>query len=111
MLGALTREGLISDGRFAEFFVRSRVEKGYGPLRIRHELRQRGIAEDLIAESLAVYAAEWSSRAANVRRKQFGAALPEEIKDRVRQSRFLQYRGFTSDQVRALLGAGSSDLE
>ncbi len=111
MLAALTRQGLLSDGRFAEFFVRSRVEKGYGPVRIRHELRQRGIAEALIGECLAGYAAEWSSRAASARRKRFGAVLPERTKDKAQQSRFLQYRGFTPEQVRALLGAGGSELE
>ncbi len=102
-IGALTEEGLLSDARFAEFFVRGRVDKGYGPLRIRHELRERAIDDALIVEALAPYESEWSSRAATARCKRFGTRLPVAMRDRARQSRFLQQRGFTTDQVRALL--------
>lgn len=105
----LTDEGLLSDGRFAESFVRSRVEKGYGPVRIRHELQQRAIEDAVIVESLERYASEWFSRAATARRKRFGALLPEDVKERARQSRFLHYRGFTSDQVRTLMDARYPD--
>lgn len=106
---ALTETGLLSDARFAASYVRSRVERGYGPLRIRQELRQRAIDEDLIGHSLDRYASEWFSRAATARRKRFGATLPDTLADRARQSRFLQYRGFTSEQVGALLDARDSD--
>jgi regulatory protein len=34
-----------------------------------------------------------------VRHKRFGSELPEDFKERARQARFLQYRGFTTDQI------------
>ena len=48
VIESLIDEGLQSDDRFAEQFTRSRVEKGYGPIRIRQELRERGIADSPI---------------------------------------------------------------
>ncbi len=102
-LHTLTEEGLLSDGRFAESFVRSRVAKGYGPVRIGYELQQRAIDDALVLECLDRYQSEWSSRVAAVRRKRFGTLLPKDARERARQSRFLQYRGFTPDQIRALL--------
>ena len=103
VLRALTEDGLLSDGRFAESFVRSRVAKGYGPVRIGYELQQRAIDDALVLECLARYQSEWSSRVAAVRRKRFGTLLPKDARERARQFRFLQYRGFTPDQIRALL--------
>jgi len=38
-----------------------------------------------------------------VRSKRFGDAMPEDFKERARQARFLQYRGFTSEQIREVL--------
>ena len=103
VLLALTSEGLLSDDRFAEGFVRARVENGYGPARIQYELRERGIDEVLSAQCLGSYESEWPERMAAVRQKRFGRSLPEEQKERARQARYLQYRGFTPEQVWALL--------
>ena len=44
----LVADGLQSDERFAESFVRARTQKAYGPVRIRAELQQRGIDRGLI---------------------------------------------------------------
>ena len=97
----LTAEGLLSDERFVEAFIDSRVNKGYGPLRIRSELQERGIGEALIARHLDEAERDWPARIEAVRRKRFGAGLPEEYKAQAQQMRFLQYRGFGSEQIRA----------
>jgi regulatory protein len=44
-----------------------------------------------------------------VRRKRFGDEPPQDYKERARQSRFLQYRGFTSDQIRQVLDGDEFD--
>ena len=41
----LQKEGLLSDQRYAESYINMRRGKGYGPLRIALELRERGVAE------------------------------------------------------------------
>ncbi|MGI9308894.1 MAG: regulatory protein RecX, partial [Gammaproteobacteria bacterium] len=58
-LEGLLRDGLISDERFAEAFVASRVRRGQGPVRIRVELERRGVPDELIVTHLSVRAAEW----------------------------------------------------
>jgi regulatory protein len=94
--------GLADDRRFAEAYVRSRVERGYGPLRVAGELRLRGVAEDLARQALAGYAGEWLERMERARSKRFGAA-PRSRQARLRQARFLEYRGFPRDLIGAWL--------
>ncbi|HET7307640.1 MAG TPA: regulatory protein RecX [Gammaproteobacteria bacterium] len=103
-LDALERERLLSDVRFAEQFVRSRIERGAGPAKIRADLRQRGVADSIADEALADYAADWRQRIQEVRRKRFGESLPDDYRERARQARFLQSRGFTAEQVKECLG-------
>ena len=100
---ALAKEGLQSDRRFVEAFVQSRVRQGKGPMRIRADLSQRGVREPVIHEALSDADADWSALAIDVRRKKFGDDGPADLKDKARQVRFLQYRGFESDQVRAAI--------
>jgi len=96
----LRAQGLQSDDRFTEVFVHNRIEKGYGPVRIMQELRKRSISDDLINQFVNIHESKWEQRACQVRKKRFGQKLPTDFKDKARQSRFLQYRGFTSEQLR-----------
>ncbi len=99
----LADEGLVSDARFTEAFVRYRCNNGHGPQRIQSELRERGVSEKIQVAYLDTGDSQWFERAAQVRSKRFGDALPEDFKERTRQARFLQYRGFTSEQIREVL--------
>lgn len=99
----LANEGLVSDVRFTEAFVRYRRNNGRGPQRIQSELRERGVSEKIQDSYLDIGDPQWFEYAAQVRSKRFGEALPEDFKERARQARFLQYRGFTSDQIREVL--------
>ena len=99
----LVRQGSQSNTRFAEHYVYSRVQKGFGPLRIRAELRERGIENPLVAPSLEGSTEDWEARAKAARVKRFGAELPADFTERARQARFLQQRGYTPDQIRSAL--------
>lgn len=104
-LDALGRENLQSDDRFAEAFVNARAGRGHGPVRIRIELEQKGVDGETIERVLADAEVDWQALAMDVRRKRFGPSPPGSFKERARQARFLQYRGFASDHVgRALAG-------
>lgn len=96
---ALVDDGLLSDSRFTEAFIHSRLQRGSGPQKIRAELRQRGISEDLISLGMEAVEEIWRERVREVREKKFGAALPPDFRERNRQMRFLQQRGFTRDQI------------
>ena len=104
VVGDLQRQGLVSDQRFAEAFIRYRSGKGYGPQRIEMELNEKGIDRSLISLVLESSECNWIRLAKDVRIKKFGAGQPAEYKERARQARFLQYRGFTGDQIRNALG-------
>jgi regulatory protein len=99
VLAELVSGGLASDLRYTESYIRSRCERGYGPVRIRAELRQRGVAGELIEQVLAAEDSDWPGRIRAVHRAKFGGARPRELKERARQVRFLQYRGFTMGQI------------
>lgn len=109
-LDALAAEGLLSDARFAEVYIESRGGRGVGPLRLQAELRERGVDEALIADYLDFSDPHWRRRALAARLKRFGEAPLPDIKERARQARFLQYRGYTAEQTRAALDADPDEF-
>ena len=109
VLEKLQDDGLVSDERFTEAFVRYRRNNGYGPQRIQAELRERGVSEKIAGIYLDFGEPQWFELASNVRSKRFGEDKPEDFKERARQARFLQYRGFTTDQARQALGGDAVD--
>jgi regulatory protein len=103
-IAQLGADGLQDDRRYVEAFVQSRVNQGKGPIRIRAELGQRGIADSLLSDALADAEVDWSALARTTRVRKFGAGTPADYKEKARQMRFLQYRGFESRQIQAALG-------
>jgi regulatory protein len=95
----LSGSGSVSDGRFVEAFVAARRGRGYGPVRIRRELELRGVPEEEIDAGLNIREAGWDELARTVRARRFGPAVPRDFPIRARQMRFLQQRGFSSDQI------------
>ena len=106
----LAAQRLLSESRFVEQFIRQHAGRGHGPVRIRMELRERGVADGEIEEGLSAAAEDWALIARETRRKRFGLSPPGDYRERARQARFLQYRGFSAEQVRAALGPGE-DIE
>jgi regulatory protein len=107
----LVEEGLLSDARFAEAFTSARLRKGQGPTRIRGELKQRGVAARLIDAQLDSVDTDWMDMARTVREKKFGPGRPADYRERAKQSRFLQYRGFTGEQIQRAFDADDDDNE
>ncbi|MEJ2141010.1 MAG: regulatory protein RecX [Gammaproteobacteria bacterium] len=102
-LEQLTAEGLLSDERFVEAFVFHRMQRGSGPFKIHAELRQKGVSDAMIAQFLDERDNAWLNIAQDVRVKKFGPLLPSDMKEKARQARFLQQRGFTHEQTRSAL--------
>jgi len=101
-ISRLTEERLQSDARFAESYARQRADRGYGPVRLREELRERGVSEADVDVALEELEMDWGSLAIRVIQKKFGTAAPADIKERARRVRFMQYRGFSADHYRCL---------
>lgn len=98
-LDRLQDDGLLSNERFCEAYVYSRTQRGYGPQRLREELRQRGVAEALIDNALGDSAWDWQQLAEQTFRKRFPEGVARDPKERAKQLRFMQYRGFSGFQV------------
>jgi regulatory protein len=105
----LETERLLSDDRFMESLIRARRNRGYGPLRIQKELQEKGVAPEAIAGWLDATSRDWIDDIRRVQRKKFGGRIPRSYAERARQARFLQYRGFTYDQIQQLLDPRGQD--
>lgn len=99
MLGRLADEGLQDDDRFAEAYIHYRVNRGYGAVKIGAELRQRGVDKVLLATLFERLAIDWGERARAAWRKRFGHTMAADHRERAKQARFLEYRGFTGEQI------------
>ena len=107
----LAGKRLVSDERFTSSFVHHHAKRGQGPLRIRAALRQQGIADSQVDEALQSADVDWVQLAREVRRRKFGAVSPRSLGERAKQARFLQYRGFDAEQLRAAFRDESGDGE
>lgn len=96
----LADNNLQSDERFVESFVRSQLNKCRGPIRIRADLRQRGISEGQWRDALE--GINWHELAEQRRSRKFGEVLPTEPSERARQMRHLAAQGFPESVVRDL---------
>ncbi|NIC05085.1 regulatory protein RecX [Billgrantia bachuensis] len=105
-LDELEAEGLQSDARFAESFLRSRVMRGQGPLKVRVELERRGIERPLVATALAeaeqAGEVDWFELAAEALSRRF-THPGDSPRERARRERFLASRGFDFEQIRHAL--------
>ena len=79
--------------------MHTRFQRGSGPQKIHAELRGRGIDEGLISDCIDASGEQWLQLVRDVREKKFGTSLPADFRERSRQMRFLQQRGFTSEQI------------
>lgn len=96
-INELIEDGLLSDERFAESYFQNRKNKGYGPLRIRNELKQRGVGDQIfypLSNNI-----DWSELALEALRKKIRGSFPKETKDILKLKRFLNYRGFEFQDI------------
>ena len=107
VVAELLQERLLDDSRYVERYVASHAERGQGPLRIAADLAALGAPQELI-EAAVASGPDWRALAGEVRQRKFGTTPPDSRAEKARQARFLQYRGFSSDHIRAATGA---DLE
>lgn len=101
---ALAEEGLQSDSRYGEMLVRSRVNRGQGPLRIRADLRQRGLEGEAVQALLDDYDEHWPQLARQVIERRFGSDAAGDRREWARRARFLASRGFPEGLAVSVLG-------
>lgn len=97
VLNELEKRGWLSDERAATQLVHAKRSR-FGTQRITHELRQKGIAEELISTALPALKVSELEAARGVWQRKFGT-LPHDAKEKAKQVRFLQSRGFALDVI------------
>lgn len=97
----LADENLVSDQRFAEMFVRTRMHQLNGPVKIRAELRGRGIADHLVTQAMPDDQDAWFDIASRWAGKRCYGEL--DYAGRAKIYRGLMNRGFTHEQANAAL--------
>ncbi len=101
-LTKLQKNNLQSDKRFVADFIRSRLNKGQGEIRIKMSLREHNIDESIVGDALLEFDINWMSLAEKVWNKKFGT-IPKTIQEQARQIRFMQYRGFSMDIIKTII--------
>jgi regulatory protein len=102
-LERLGEQSYQDDERFGQVLVRSRANHGYGPQRIRAELKSHGLGDAAIRQLLQEAEQDWDQLAADQLRRRYGATAPGDAAERAKRAQFLLRRGFDGSSVRAAL--------
>jgi regulatory protein len=98
------------DDRFAEVLLRSRIAQGYGPMRLRVELKSHGLADARIRELMEAADVDWNASAAAQLRRRYGAGTTDPA-ERNRRAQFLLRRGFAAATVRSVTHADVDEAD
>lgn len=104
LVAELITERLLSDTRYAEAMVTNRASRGYGPLRICMELRDRGVAERIVDKVLQEAEVDWDERLRHTHDRKYGEIAVESFKTWASRAQFLNNRGFSVDAIRRVIG-------
>ena len=99
VLDELEAEGLLSEERLLAAYVAQRLEKGFGPLRIRAELQAKGLSDAAIDPHLQLDDEQCLALMADVDCGKFGSPPPNDRQTLAKRARFLEYRGFPSSLI------------
>ena len=108
VVGELLQRDYVSDERFAEMIVRGRANQGCGPMRIRQELKQKKVSEEISEQAMEAVDIDWFANAIAMRKKKFGLDSVEDMKLKAKQQRFLQYKGYGFDHIQHAMEAVDS---
>ncbi|MOA41747.1 Regulatory protein RecX [compost metagenome] len=100
---------MLNESRYLESFIASRARNGYGPLRIREELAQRGLPRSEIEKALSEAEVDWPAQLRETWRRKFAGRLPVDARERAQQGRFLNYRGYSPESINRLLSGRSTE--
>ena len=109
VLDELADKGFINEQRVAESVIHRRAGR-LGANRVLHELRTKGLDNELLAEAATQLRATELDRARDVWRKKFGTPAQDGA-ERARQMRFLAARGFDAEVVRRVMRGATDDVD
>lgn len=99
VIDELTEQNWQNDDRYAECYVRERIARGYGPIRIAYELQQRGIS-DADLDDQAESHGGWHNLALDLYSRKYDEEKSLTPNEWAKRSRFLQQRGFSGETIK-----------
>jgi regulatory protein len=108
-LDRLVEQHYQDDDRFAESLIRSRAAQGYGPMRLRAELKSHGLPDARIRSLLDAAEIDWAASAVGQLRRRYGTGAAADPAERARRAQFLLRRGFPAATVRDATHADVDD--
>jgi regulatory protein len=102
IIAEFAEQGWQDNQRFAECYARQRMIKGYGPVRIRYELQQRGIAELDLEQLAEDNVGGWLNSLLQIYENKFDQQPKLSRAEWLKRSRFLQQRGFSHDMIKQM---------
>ncbi|MCG9598479.1 recombination regulator RecX [Vibrio sp. Isolate25] len=99
----------LDDLRFAKSQIRQHVYKGHGERRIRQELKQKRVPDSVIEQAMEEEPQDWFELAKNAAEKKFKGIHAKDQKEYAKQVRFLQYRGYSFEQISYVLSSDNED--
>ena len=98
-LSRLVECGYLDDNRLITHMIDKHVRKKHGPARIKQEIRQKGFSPELVEQILEKLDVDWYAMARELKVSKFGDAVASEAKEKNKQIRYLQYKGFSMDMI------------
>ncbi len=93
----------LDDERFAEMYCRNRARKGFGPNKIRHELKLKGVSSTSIQQAFYQEDLDFDHVVAQAYAKKFRDAPIKDIKDKLKRQNYLYNRGFDLELIRTVI--------
>jgi len=102
VVGVLAEQGWQSNQRFAESYARHRIKKGFGPIKIAYELKQKGVENLNLDEVVLEVTGDWDTLLEQVYLKKYSEQVELTKQQWFSQTRFLQQRGFNGEMIKNL---------
>lgn len=110
ILTRLVESGYLCDQRFTESYIRMRVAQGHGLIRIRYDLKSKGVQSDLVQHVLEEQENDWYQLAYELYVRKYRSSSKElDYKERARRMRFMSQRGFSIDEIKYAEGVFLSE--
>lgn len=103
-LQRLIESGYLDDARLITHLIDKHVRKKHGPTRIKQEVRQKGFSQELVEQALEKVEVDWYAMARELKVSKFGEEPASDAKEKNKQVRYLQYKGYSMDMIFEALG-------
>lgn len=108
VVAELVANGIVCDKRYIISYINSKQNK-FGLLKIRFLLYNKVGNNELVDDTLANFAYDQIEAAHKIWERRFNS-LPTDAKEKARQMRFLQYRGFSLDIIQQVFAQAKEDF-